>query len=44
MITTDTHVYFYSGKEIYSNWHRCQFIDPITGFASLLHRAGVYVV
>jgi hypothetical protein len=33
MITTDTHVYFYSGKEIYSNWHRCQFIDPITGFA-----------
>lgn len=21
MITTDTHVYFYSGREIYSNWH-----------------------
>ncbi len=33
MITTDTHVYFYSGREIYSNFHRTerQFIDPITG-------------
>lgn len=33
MITTESHVYFYSGKEIYSNWHRTQnqFRDPITG-------------
>lgn len=31
MITTDTHVYFYSGREIYSNWHRTprQFHDPL---------------
>lgn len=33
-ITTDTHVYFYSGGTIYSNWHTtsCQFTDPLTGF------------
>lgn len=33
MITTDTHVYFYSGREIYSNWHRTkgQFTDSATG-------------
>lgn len=31
MITTDTHVYFYSGSTIYSNWHRThrQFVDPV---------------
>lgn len=33
MITTLTHVFFYSGREIYSNWHTtpAQFVDPITG-------------
>ena len=31
MITTDTHVYFYSGGSIYSNWHATpkQFHDPL---------------
>ena len=35
MITTDTHVYFYSGREVYSNWHRTkgQFIDHSTGLS-----------
>jgi len=35
MKTTDTHVYFYSGGEIYSNWHSTpkQFIDPLLGDA-----------
>lgn len=35
MITTDTHVYFYSGREIYSNWHSTpkQLTDPITRLA-----------
>lgn len=30
MVTTDTHVYFYSGREIYSNWHSTekQFVHP----------------
>ncbi len=34
MITADKFVFFYSGKEIYSNWHRTpsQFTDPNTGF------------
>ena len=33
MTTTDTHVYFYSGKEIYSNWHTTvgQILDPNVG-------------
>ncbi len=31
MIDTPTHLYFYSGKEFYSNWHRYEFTDPITG-------------
>lgn len=33
MITTDTHVYFYSGGTIYSNWHETvrQFTDPLNG-------------
>lgn len=33
MVTTATHVYFYSGKTIYSNWHRNagQFRDPLNG-------------
>lgn len=33
MKITDTHVYFYSGKEIYSNWHTTpnQFLDPNSG-------------
>jgi ribA/ribD-fused uncharacterized protein len=31
MRITDTHVYFYSGQEIYSNFHRCQFKDPTSG-------------
>jgi hypothetical protein len=33
MVTTDTHVFFYSGREIYSNWHmtRRQFVDPLIG-------------
>lgn len=33
MITTDTHVYFYSGSTIYSNFHTKprQFKDPLNG-------------
>ncbi len=33
MKITDTHVYFYSTKEVFSNWHSnpAQFVDPITG-------------
>lgn len=31
MIETDTHVYFYSGKEIYSNFYVTKFKDPISG-------------
>lgn len=32
-ITTDTHVFFYSGGSIYSNWHTTprQFVDPLNG-------------
>lgn len=31
MKTTDTHVYFYSGREVFSNWHSTisQFRDPL---------------
>lgn len=34
VITTDTHLFFYSGAEHWSNWHRTtdQFEDPNTGF------------
>lgn len=28
MRTTETHIYFYSPREIYSNFHKCYFIDP----------------
>ncbi len=33
MITTETHVFFYSGGTIYSNWHETpdQFSDPLNG-------------
>ena len=31
MKITDTHVYFYSPREVFSNWHKCEFKDPITG-------------
>lgn len=36
MITTDTHVFFYRSKEVYSNFHimngiQYQFVDPNTG-------------
>ena len=33
MKITDSHIYFYSGKEIYSNWHSSpmQFLDKTTG-------------
>lgn len=33
MKTIPTHVYFYSGREVFSNWHStpAQFRDPITG-------------
>jgi hypothetical protein len=35
MITTDTHVYFYSSGTIYSNWHHTvrQFVDPLNNNA-----------
>lgn len=35
MKTTDSHIYFYSGKQCFSNWHYSpnQFVDPITGIA-----------
>jgi len=28
MKITDTHIYFYSGKEIYSNWHSSTLDAP----------------
>ncbi len=31
MKITDTHVYFYSGREIYSNWHNIEHFDPVAG-------------
>ncbi|MDZ4785170.1 MAG: NADAR family protein, partial [bacterium] len=31
MRTTETHVYFYSEIELYSNFHRCEFTDPNIG-------------
>lgn len=30
MRITDTHVYFYSSKQCFSNWHRCSITDPKT--------------